>query len=116
MIRLGARKSSDRPGSPVGDNPRPRGESLQQGATTTSTTSTGIILPRRNRDAGNVVKSQGPSGESCPHVPPGPSETPQACIAGIREFIRDASDDELTFAAWCALGLSVIHEVEAAHG
>lgn len=64
------------------------------------------------RQAGNCARLNLPRAG----VAPGPSETPQACIDGLREFIRDAGDDDLAFAAWCALGLSVIHEVEATHG
>ena len=56
-------------GSPVGGNPRPHGESLQQGAATSSTISTDAKLSRRTRDAANVAKPQ-TDPASAPRQPP----------------------------------------------
>ncbi|WP_316234636.1 DNA methyltransferase [Bradyrhizobium sp. SZCCHNR1020] len=58
-----AANSSDGPGSPVGDNPRPH--ETQQGQATPGNS--------QEWQAGNVAKSEEAS-ERAPHVPPGPSE------------------------------------------
>jgi hypothetical protein len=66
-----APKSSDR--SRVGDNPRPHGASLQQGAATSSKPSTATHTPHgKGSDAANVAKPQ-IEPESAP--PQSPSET-----------------------------------------
>lgn len=98
-LRLGARKSSD-------------GGVEGHAGNGVSTRGQNTLMPcGGERETGSLWATPFRAG-----IKPGPSETPQACIAGIREFIRDAGEDDLTFAGWCALGLSVIHEVEAAHG
>lgn len=68
---------SDGQGSPVADNPvDPTASSLQQGLDTTNTHGTAAETSRGElRDVGNVANPEETSGESCPHVPPGPSET-----------------------------------------
>ena len=67
-------ESSDGPGSPVGDNPRPRGESLQQGLDTSSRPGTVDQGPHgEGSDAANVANPEATSDRAS-HVPPGPSE------------------------------------------
>ena len=59
-------QSSDGSGSPVETIRDPAASSVQQGLATPVTDNV--------RHDGNVAKPEATSGESCPHVPPGPSE------------------------------------------
>lgn len=67
-------QSSDRPGGRVEDNPRPHGESLQQGLDTSSKPGTAHRCAHGEGSAAASVANPEEYPASAPHIPPGLSE------------------------------------------